>query len=192
MLLGEYGTLERIYENIDKLPTKMQEILKAERENAFLSQKLATIVTDLDIDEHVFEHFREKLEKSEYIELLKKYEFRSLLPRDAMLTQKVSLDIEVQDIETLGQLEHLLSDMRQTPTEAVILSASLDKNIVFSYKNKISRIDPSRVDCREFATLILEGPNQVVGFDVKADLKRLLGIKNPQRIGEEVGQGSLF
>jgi DNA polymerase-1 len=102
--LKTYGTLENIYEHIAELPQKMQEVLVAERENAFLSQKLATIITDLDIDEHIFERFSEKLGKREYLELLKKYEFRSLLPKDAFLTQKVSLEHVVKDIQSYEEL----------------------------------------------------------------------------------------
>lgn len=42
-LLKEYGSLDGIYGNLDKLATKLQERLTADRENAYLSRKLAAI-----------------------------------------------------------------------------------------------------------------------------------------------------
>ncbi len=50
-LLLEFSSLENIYENIDQIkPSSLQNKLIENKENAFLSQKLATIVTDLQFD----------------------------------------------------------------------------------------------------------------------------------------------
>ena len=48
-LLTKYDTLQGIYDHMDELTPKMQEVLSDQKENAFLSQKLASIVIDLDI-----------------------------------------------------------------------------------------------------------------------------------------------
>ena len=49
-LLATYGTMEGVYENLDKLKGKQLENIRDNREQAFLSRKIATIVTDLDFD----------------------------------------------------------------------------------------------------------------------------------------------
>jgi DNA polymerase-1 len=50
-LIQEYGNLETIYKNIDKLKNKgLIDKLAADKESAFLSRKLATIVTNLKLD----------------------------------------------------------------------------------------------------------------------------------------------
>lgn len=49
-LIKEYGTLDNIYANLDKLGAKLAEKLRNERETAYLSQYLATIDIDVDID----------------------------------------------------------------------------------------------------------------------------------------------
>lgn len=51
-LLEDYGSVEGVYENIDKIKGKLQENLIKDKEIAFLSKTLATIKTDapLDID----------------------------------------------------------------------------------------------------------------------------------------------
>ena len=49
-LLDEFGSLEKIYENIDKVPQNRQkDYLVAGRDDAFLSKKLATLYDDLEI-----------------------------------------------------------------------------------------------------------------------------------------------
>jgi DNA polymerase-1 len=48
-LLGKYQSLEGIYEHLDEVTPKMRDILVAQKDNAFLSKQLATIVTDLQI-----------------------------------------------------------------------------------------------------------------------------------------------
>ncbi len=48
-LLKDYGTLEAVYDNIDDIATRIRNKLIEGREMAFLSQRLATIICDLDI-----------------------------------------------------------------------------------------------------------------------------------------------
>ena len=49
-LLNEYGTMEGVYDNLDKLKGKQLENIRDNQEQAFLSRKIATIVTDLDFE----------------------------------------------------------------------------------------------------------------------------------------------
>ena len=49
-LLSAYGTMEGVYDNLDKLKGKQLENIRDNRELAFLSRKIATIVTDLDFE----------------------------------------------------------------------------------------------------------------------------------------------
>lgn len=48
-LLGEYGTVKGIYENLDKIGGKVQEKLSAGRESAEMSYQLAKIMTDAPV-----------------------------------------------------------------------------------------------------------------------------------------------
>lgn len=48
-LLGQYETLESIYDHIDEIKGKLGERLATHRELAFLSRQLATIVRDAPI-----------------------------------------------------------------------------------------------------------------------------------------------
>ena len=80
-LLHSYPNLEEIYAHLDEVPTRFRTRLEAGRESAFLSRKLATIVTDLPItlnlDQARSEHFDPKAVEALFREL----EFRSLMQR---------------------------------------------------------------------------------------------------------------
>ena len=49
-LLSLYGSMEGVYENLDKLKGKQLENVRDNKDLAFLSRKIATIVTDLDFE----------------------------------------------------------------------------------------------------------------------------------------------
>ncbi len=49
-LLNEYETLDKVYENIDKLTPSIQKKLINDKENAYLSYELATIIKDIKMD----------------------------------------------------------------------------------------------------------------------------------------------
>jgi len=48
-LLGQYGTLEGVYQHLGELTPRLQQSLVSDRENALLSKTLATIKTDADL-----------------------------------------------------------------------------------------------------------------------------------------------
>lgn len=80
-LIHQFGTVENIYKNIDKVESeKIKEILKKERESVLLSEKLATIMTDvaidLDIEKLKFKGFDKKL-----IDFLTQYQMNTLTKR---------------------------------------------------------------------------------------------------------------
>jgi len=80
-LLSQYHDLNNIYENIEKVNLSVKEKLIKDRDNAYLSQKLATIVTNVPLKFSLrpsrFNHSKvDGLEK-----LFIEYNFKSLLSR---------------------------------------------------------------------------------------------------------------
>lgn len=80
-LIHQFGTVENIYKNIDKIESeKIKEILKKEKDNVFISKKLATILTDVEINLNIeklkFKEFNKKL-----IDFLTKYQMNTLIKR---------------------------------------------------------------------------------------------------------------
>lgn len=79
-LIIEYGTLEKIYENIDKISGKKLPLnLIENKEKAFLSRDLATINLEVPIEFDIENDFKAKEpNKEELSELFKNFEFRNL------------------------------------------------------------------------------------------------------------------
>jgi len=77
-LLNEYGTLDNIYKNIDNIAKKsVKEKLETEKETAYLSQFLAQIRKDTDIDFNFDTTCLEIEKKSNVIEFFNKVQFFS-------------------------------------------------------------------------------------------------------------------
>lgn len=85
-LLSEYGSLEKVYAHLDDIPTSIRKKLEKGREDAFLSQQLARIVTDLDIPFDLEQARAERFNPKEVEDLFRELEFRSLFNRLEKLT----------------------------------------------------------------------------------------------------------
>lgn len=139
-LLQEYGSLDGIYAHLDSLSASLRKKLEEGRSSAYLSQKLARIVTDLPVKLDLKQARAEIFDPGRVEALFRELEFRSLLPRlehlyplygkpSAQVSQQLSLfDVQTSEIkvlssapirailvdtaEKLQQLEKQLSDSR--------------------------------------------------------------------------------
>lgn len=78
-LLEEFGTLEGVYENLDKIKSdSLREKLSTGKDNAFLSRKLVTIVCDVKISENIDDYKRQEFHLKDLTELLGELNFKTL------------------------------------------------------------------------------------------------------------------
>jgi len=102
-LLQEYGSLEGIYDNLDKIKGKTKEKLETDRENAFMSKEIATIYRDVPLD-ITFEEIKYTGPKeSELATIYEDLEFYSLLKnfeRKEMIKDNIEF-IEVKEISEI-------------------------------------------------------------------------------------------
>jgi DNA polymerase I len=192
-LLHKFDTLEWIYDHIDELPEKMRATLIEQQENAFLSQKLATIVTDLHIGDLPDDSFTSGIETDDYIALLRQYEFRSLIPEWYLAPQKETQKIETIQIDTIEKLVALQEKIETDSWKrSAIISTDVSGKIVIGYMDEIYVVDSRVVDCSIFITYILGSDIELIGYDLKSDIKRLSLIQKPLQNGIPEEQGRLF
>ena len=79
--LQAYGSMEGLYEHVHELKGKMKEKVEANRELAFLSRELATIVLDIDFDEDFPAMTLEPANADVLAPVLEELEFRTLSRR---------------------------------------------------------------------------------------------------------------
>lgn len=80
-LLTEFQTLDNIYQNIDKIKPSIREKLVKEKDNAYLSQKLATIVDNIPLNFKLSESRWNNKIIFNLDKLFKSYNFKSLVSR---------------------------------------------------------------------------------------------------------------
>lgn len=80
-LLAAYDTLDGVYENLDAQTAGLQKKLKKDKDNAYLSQKLAQIVTDLDMPLDLEQARITNFKPEEVQGLFQELEFRNLMGR---------------------------------------------------------------------------------------------------------------
>lgn len=80
-LLQKYGSIENIYKNIDQITGAVHDKLEHDRESAFFSKRLATIVTDVPVSLDLEACKTHEYDESVLRQIFEMLEFRSLLKR---------------------------------------------------------------------------------------------------------------
>jgi len=80
-LLKKYETLDGVYAHLDEILPRARKKLVADREAAYLSRKLAAIVTDLDVKINLDQARPDRFDPAAVEALFRELEFRSLMGR---------------------------------------------------------------------------------------------------------------
>ena len=103
-LIRKYGDLEGLYENIDEIKGKRKEKLIEDKENAFLSRKLATVYRDIKME---YDKSKLKIEKKDLEKLLSIYkamEFRKFASIVENEIKKQGAVTNIENIDNNGQI----------------------------------------------------------------------------------------
>ena len=120
-LIKEYGTVENVLANIDKVSAKaLRAKLEANKESALLSQKLATICTEAPVDTNVALYELKPINEDART-LLQDLEFRNMYERFAAV-----LGGEQNSFDLFGEV------VEQESAPVVMLSASKDADKLFA------------------------------------------------------------
>ena len=80
-LLLEFGSVQALYDNLDKIPSKQRELLEPLRDQVLLARKLTTIVTDLPVELDLEKARLRDLRRPEVIGIFQELSFKSLIDR---------------------------------------------------------------------------------------------------------------
>jgi len=135
-LLQQYGSLENIYENIDEIKGAMQKNLLEGKDDAFLSQKLARIVTDAPITLDLAACKSHDFDLSMVLDIFRDLEFRTLTrqlldsvpdaPPQSEISSQPPTDTVV--VRTPAQLKDLVEKLENAPSISFdVETTGLDK-----------------------------------------------------------------
>ena len=106
-LLQEYQTLENLYEHIDEIKGKTKEKLINDKDNAFMSQKIATIERNVPLEINLEDLKYESNNNEKLMELYQELEFYSLI-KNTNETKEEKLEfLEIKDINELELDENI-------------------------------------------------------------------------------------
>ena len=80
-LIKEFGSLENLYQNLEKLKPRLKESLLLQKEQAFFSKELAEIKTNVPIDFNLKKCQWREYDKEKITKILSSLEFYSLIKR---------------------------------------------------------------------------------------------------------------
>lgn len=172
-LLKEYGTLEGIYHHIDDIKPALRQKLLAGRDMAVLSKQLVTLYDHAPIGLDLEEMDISKLDAHKLQELMRKFEFRSLL-RQLPEVMKVDSS-DTHDIFS-GQNKILTVD-KIVPFEARPIEGEV---IIYTRSKKSLGTEPE-------VMLISAKDGEASIVDISKNTKEVLGLlKNAKLIGHDL------
>ncbi len=169
-LVQEFGSVEKLYENTDKLKGKLQENVVNHKDQAFLSKQLATIMLDVPIAFEEDKLIIEEPDKEKLSVIFQELEFRQLGKRilgdaySANAEKKTEqLDLFGNAVEApaanatresrigviagkhIGNVEHTY-DIADTPEQIDALVAALEKHKTWCFDTETTGIDANTAE----------------------------------------------
>ena len=139
-LIQEFGSLEEIYKNLNKIPEKISQKLAADAENAKMSKELATIDTAAPIRLDLNKCILSDYDHQKAIKLFEELEFKSLIPRlpgVSVNTKKV--EINENQTELFGTNEQI-EPVKQETTELDKVLREMEKSGVLVDKKYLEKL----------------------------------------------------
>jgi DNA polymerase-1 len=184
-LLTQYPTLDQIYQHLDDLPERVKTKLEAGRESAYISQKLARIVTDAPISVNFDDARMHSFDPGKVESLFQVLEFRSLLPRFHEIARSYG-----HLLQEHNQLPLFASTAGETPpmisTSAIKvniidsmplledLCKALERSELIAFDTETTSTDPMRAELVGISLSIQPGEGYYIPIGHKVEASRNL------------------
>ena len=183
-LINKYGNLEGLYEHIDEIKGKRKEKLIEDKENAFLSRKLATVYKDIEIE---YDKNKLKLENKDLNKLLEIYRI--------MEFKKFAAAIENQLKKSIAYLEN--GEKSNTEENSLFGGVanhphrnSESANSEEILKENLTEITGEVIEWNEAAKVLSEMDNEIALFGNEFGLAVCDSSKNIVLLNDEKATGN--
>ncbi len=124
-LLKEFGTLEKVIENIDKIGNpRIRDLIQASADDAKFSKMLATIKTDVPVDIEINELVNQPINKDELTKLFEELEFYSLIKEIGTEAKPEKVEKSYQALRERSEVESLVKTLRKVKMLSVDLETT--------------------------------------------------------------------
>ncbi len=186
-LLLEFGSMDGIYENIDKVKGKLAENLITFKDQAYLSKSLATIITDVPVEFNEESLLREEPNKERINQLFTELEFRTLTKR--VFQETMSAPVSVQgDLFSSSSSAASSSPLLPNKTETLVVLKNIDSNkhdyqLIDSQEKRkivISELENIKSFCFDTETTSLEEMDaEVLGLAISYENNKAYYVNMP-------------
>lgn len=160
-LVCEYGSIENIYNNIDKITKKsLKEKLVRDKDMAFLSRRLGTIYQDLDVFINKDEFLLREYNKEKLYDVFKRLEFRTFIDEMGLaemesyqIGRKVESFVHISDVFSLSGLAKKIEKNRELYFCYDVEGDKL-RNFVIWLDGEIYSVDFTLIDCDSFVSIL--------------------------------------
>lgn len=186
-LLLEFGSMDGIYENIDKVKGKLAENLITFKAQAYLSKSLATIITDVPVEFNEESLLREEPNKERINQLFTELEFRTLTKR--VFQETMSAPVSVQG-DLFSSSSSAASSLPLLPnkTETLVILKNIDSTkhdyqLIDSQEKRkilISELENIKSFCFDTETTSLEEMDaEVLGLAISYENNKAYYVNMP-------------
>ena len=182
-LINKYGNLEGLYEHIDEIKGKRKEKLIEDKENAFLSRKLATVHKDIEIE---YDKNKLKLENKDLNKLLEIYKTMEFKKFAAAIENqlKKSVDASENGGENNAEENSLFGGVANHPHRN---SESANSEEIL--KENLTEITGEVIEWNEATKVLLEMDEEIALFGNEFGLAVCDSSKNIVLLNDEKATG---
>ncbi|MCD4705737.1 DNA polymerase I, partial [bacterium] len=143
-LLQNFKTLDNVYKNIEssKIKDRIKNLLKEYKDAAYLSKKLAIIVTDVDFDFSLKDTYFKNFDSEKIAEIFYKFEFKSLLPRLYEITKKNNQTMDKTTDKFTRNLKNFNYNLVDTEKKFDDFLSQLKKQKEFAFDTETKNFNP--------------------------------------------------
>jgi DNA polymerase-1 len=180
-LISEYGSLEGVYENLDKLKPAQRKKLEENKDKAFISRDLARIKCDLSVESIDFEKLkRQEPDRAKLHDVFSRLEFASLMQE--FLPEAPPVETDYRIASSAGEVRDFVRDATEVAiwTESTtpeghdeLFAASLSVKQAESLIVPIADSLGGTNDLRDALQTLLRSDRLFVAHDIKLQLRRL-------------------
>lgn len=184
-LINKYGNLEGLYEHIDEIKGKRKEKLIEDKENAFLSRKLATVYRDIEIE---YDKNKLKLENKDLNKLLEVYRAMEFKKFAAAIENqlKKSADSSVSSEKNDTEENSLFGGVANNPNRN-----NENVNSEETLKENLTEITGEVIEWNEAVKVLSEMDNEIALFGNEFGFAVCDSSKNIVLLNEEKADGDV-
>jgi len=163
-LLEQFGTLEDIYANIESISGRTRTLLEENKDDAFLSQFLAEIITNLDIDLDLEMARTDNINMEAVLKLFDELNFRTLRTRFTNLLEKGVVGAEQMSFWgeenaalSINESYDIAVNIVDGPEKLEDLKKLLDSAEQISFDTETTSIDPNQAELVGVSLSLQEG-----------------------------------